>query len=116
MANQQQELFRQGRAAGTEARDDALQRVEEHAPPTWNDLAYQTLLDYARSHAEFTAPEFVIATGLPKAPEQRALGAVIRHAASDGMIENTYRTRKSPDPGQHVRPCTIWRSAVLGDH
>jgi hypothetical protein len=41
--------------------------------------------------------------------DNRAMGAVMRQAALDGLIRNTYRTKKSTRPVCNRRPITIWQ-------
>ncbi len=53
---------------------------------------------------------------IPEPVEPRAMGPVMLAAVREGWLEQTDRTRISPDPAtqNHSRPQRIFRSAVLG--
>lgn len=66
--------------------------------------------------AEFTSDDvwarMVDAGGVPPTHDNRALGAVMRWAASDGLIAATDRVRPSSRVRLHGSPRRIWRSLV----
>lgn len=82
------------------------------APRAWKLLAWQMLQEFARTHAEFTTPEFMLLARVPKPPERRATGGLIRRAKKAGWIESTGRWEESDDPVQHRRPVPVWRSRI----
>lgn len=76
--------------AAREARDQAVQRVDDNADAAWKDLAYRAVRFVALSHERFTSD--AIWAALDSHPEHvpprepRALGPVILRAVRDGLI------------------------------
>lgn len=89
-----------------EARDAALARTAGAAPGTWIADARNIIGLLASSGREFSSDE--VWSMLRHPPEPRALGAVMRQAAADGLIRGTGRTRPSTRPDCHARPVAIW--------
>lgn len=95
---------------GRQARDEALGRVQGAAPAPWLGAARQAVRDLAATGREWSSDD-VWAT-LPHPPEPRALGAVIRQMAAEGVIESTGRTKPSERPDCHARPVQCWRGVL----
>lgn len=96
----------------TKRRDEAIDRVEAHAPEDWNVAAYQAVLRVARQLQEFTTDD--VWQALAAYPnERRAIGATMRDAARTGVCSNTGRVVKSQRAGCHRRPVTVWLSHVF---
>lgn len=54
------------------------------------------------------------AADIAATPDNRALGAVMRRAATDGLIAATNELRPSQRVSLHGSPRRIWRSLVFG--
>lgn len=101
---------------GLSLRDAALAQVELAADDNWKDAAMQAVKEIAASRGEFTTDHVWEALqGLGVAThEHRAMGAVMRSACSEGLIEKTNRVVPTMRPGAHRRPVTVWRSLRYG--
>lgn len=109
MSPEQTDLFSQLRAV--EARDEAMQRVEDAAPDEWKDAADATVLKLARTGLPFTTDG--VWNLMPvKPPEPRALGPVMKRAADAGHIRATGRYVKSSEVSCHAREKKEWVGAV----
>lgn len=99
---------------GARRRDEALARVEEHAPEDWNAVATRAVLSCADRLYKFTTDDVwwqLEELGTSPPPEPRALGAVVRRLALAGRIVNTGEWRKSDRAAAHRRPISVWRAA-----
>lgn len=92
------------------AREEAIQRVEENAPPSWNREADATIRAVAARGEPFTADDLWEA-GLEKPPTPAALGPVFLRAAKAGLIRKTGRLIPTRDPVRH-RDLTEWEKAA----
>lgn len=102
--------------AAIEARDEALERVEQNASKVWTALALATVLDIANNKAEFTTDdvwEALNQLGAEDPHESRAIGAVMRNAAKDGLIRPTDRYLPSQRVACHRRPVRVWHSCTF---
>jgi hypothetical protein len=98
---------------GSVERDEALERVLRGATDDEHRLVASALMRVIRRGYEFTSDDVWaelerIAPGF-EVREKRLLGALMRVAAMDGLIETTGRSRKSTRPQHHRYPCQIWR-------
>jgi hypothetical protein len=93
--------------SAVQARDEAIARVEEHAPPSWMVEATRTVLRLAESRASFTSDDVWEVVGSP--PEPRALGAVMQRLSREGKIRATQEWRQSVRPECHARPVRVWQ-------
>lgn len=93
----------------TAARDAALAIVEAAAPGVWLDLARHTIRTLAATGEPFTSDAVWERIGQP--PEPRALGAVMRGLARDGVIVSTGTYHPSQRVQNHCRPVAVWRGA-----
>jgi hypothetical protein len=91
------------------ARDEAIQRVDEHADPDWKDHAYDLVVRTAGELYEFTQDD-VWDRGLQPTRENRALGPVFLRAARAGVCEKTDRVR--PSARSHGSGKPVWRSLI----
>jgi hypothetical protein len=98
---------------GGALRDDALQRVEDHAPVTWIDAARKMVKELAMRQEVVTSDDLWL-SGLAKPPEPRALGAVFMWAARQGLLKNTNTTTPTSQPQAHKRPIAVWSSLIYG--
>lgn len=103
---------------GTAEREEAIARADEHADPDWKEIAYRAIVWLARVYSEFTTDDVwdAMVRWYPQATthEPRALGAIMRKAARNGVIEKTDRVRESIRPVCHRNPKAVWRSRVYG--
>jgi hypothetical protein len=104
---------RQDAQAGRQLRDEAIQRVDEHAAPAWKDVAYAAVAHLSSVLPEFTTDEvwYAIANSDDVTThELRAMGAVMRRAQRAGLIEPTDRYMASTRAVCHSAPKRIWRA------
>lgn len=97
---------------GAALRDEAIERVADAADDDWKEAAFLAVKRIAALRSEFTTDhvwealqEIDVSTH-----EHRAMGAVMRAACTDGVIEKTDRVVPTRRPGAHRRPVTVWRS------
>lgn len=99
------------------AREAGIARAEEHAAPTFNEVALNLLEAYAMNHREVFCDDFwdwvKDKPMLPETHELRALGAVYRKAAHNKWIEKSGKFRSSKGAGTGPRP--IWRSLIFAE-
>jgi hypothetical protein len=72
------------RAGIIQATQEAGQQAALEFDPIWTDMAWDELVDLARSGYEFSADDLIARTG--PAPSPGAIGAVIRQASRTGLI------------------------------
>ena len=96
-------------------RDEAVERVEAHADPTWLDEAYTaiaTVCMFRGQGGEFTTDAVwavLDRAGIESPHEPRAMGPVIRRAVGSHLIEWTGQTRTSTIPHGHRRIVRVYR-------
>jgi len=98
------------------ARDDAMSRVDEHAPDAWKIEADAAIVWLARTRAEFTTDDVwqYLADGdVPMPPEPRALGPRMLAAAKRGVVGRTDRVVTCKRPERHGAPIRVWSSGVV---
>jgi hypothetical protein len=96
-------------------REEALRKVEQNAKARWRADALRAVEETARHHRTFIvdAPWKRLARITDYKPhEGRAMGAVMRRAASAGYIESTPDFRPSARIKSHRTPRRIWRSLI----
>jgi hypothetical protein len=98
---------------GTAGRDLALAAVAAHADPDWADEAYEAGVVVAQTL------RYLIALDVGKAVpdyththEPRALGAVMKRLARNGIIRATDEYVTSGNATTHASPRRIWESLV----
>ncbi len=97
------------------ARDAAIDRVDENADEAWKKAAAVIVERLCRTRGEFTTDDVwkLLADSGRGTHEPRAMGAVMRTAATGGLCANTGRVVKSVREECHNRPVAVWRSLVL---
>ena len=101
---------------GDKLRDEAINRVEEHARVSWKGAALAAVWKLAVSRESLTDDD--VWAAIPEGVtthEHRALGGTLRAAAGRGWIEVTPVHVKSQRPECHRRPIPIWRSRVYAN-
>lgn len=92
-------------------RDDGISRADEHAAEEWKEKAWTVLLFFIHNHDTFMAYEVTMAIrelDIPT-PTDRALGALIRRAVREGLIE---QAGYNNNVIAHGCPSPIWKSLV----
>ena len=100
-------------SAAKAAGDKAVDRAGSNADDEWKDVAYTAITQICRKLEYFTTDPIWYTLGASKveAPhEPRAIGAMLRSAASDGWCEPTDRYVSSERVACHGRPVRVWRS------
>lgn len=98
------------RSEALAAAEEAIEQVEGNADDEWLADARAVVRRLAETHPEFTTDD--VWRSLASTREPRALGAVMRQAAAEGIVENTHQTVPSTRPECHARPVTVWRSLL----
>ena len=99
--------------AAMESRDDALRQVTDHADPEWFYHALHVIWCLAIARDDFTTDDVWAEIGHAHSThEPRALGAVMKRAASLGYVEATDRYRPSARAACHARPVRVWASLI----
>lgn len=96
-----------------------LERVVKGQDP-WMDLAAYAIGDCAEAHynsrSHFTTDNvwrWLEVRDIDPPRDPRAMGAAIRRAKKDGVIEATGEYRKSTRPACHRRPIPVYRAKQL---
>jgi len=92
-------------------RDVALERVER-ASRAWQEKAIAAIRNVARRRKTFLVDD-VWLEDLEQPREGRAMGAAIRRALSEGIIERTEEFRPSARRTSHSTPRRVWRSLIF---
>ncbi len=99
--------------AAAKAKTEAMAQVEAHARVEWKDAA----LEAVRA-AALASPSFIVDEVWPhldddvQTHELRAMGPVMRRAATLGYIAPTDRYRLSSRISAHKNPRRVWRSLI----
>lgn len=103
-------------AAGEAAATAAIQQVAEAADEDWMQAAMEAVERAARKYPLFTTDHVwsELKTGC-STHERRAMGAVMRLAATAGVCRITDHTIKSGRVTCHRRPLRVWRSLYFGE-
>jgi hypothetical protein len=100
---------------GMSAKIDAITQVTEHADGTWWAASMRAINHLAKTRDTFTADdvlELVEAQGY-RTKENRAMGGVMRHAQTKGIIEITDVFEPSHNKRKHASPTRVWRSLIV---
>jgi hypothetical protein len=101
--------------AARDARDEAVTRVGANADQAWAARALQAVGFLAMTQPTFTSDDvWAMLADSVTTHEPRALGFVLKRAASLGYCEATDAWVQSARPDCHARPIRVWRS-LLGD-
>ena len=101
----------------TNARDEALTRVEEHADPDWMHFARLAVVCVAYNAETFTADDVwaqLDALRMERPRESRALAPVLIALKREGHIAPTDRFVNSNRVSRHAGPVRVWRSNLSG--
>ena len=96
----------------------ATTKVEAHADPAWLEMASFGVQQLAASRDVFTTDEVWewLDRNTPLRPhEPRAMGAVMKKVAAEGVIEASGLYQQSAREECHNRPVMIWRSRLRPD-
>jgi hypothetical protein len=105
------QVTRRPRSDGRAERDEAVARVDRHAPSDWKQEARDVVSRLA--HGQQTVhPDDVWDRLTTRPAEPRALGAIMVWARNQGLIEVTDEMRESERPEAHRNPKRVWRSLV----
>jgi hypothetical protein len=97
--------------AATEAKNQAIATVATNADQTWLTACYNVIVQIATTTDTFTTDTIWQAlenAALPTPHEPRAIGAVLRQAAANGLIRATDTYRPSARVACHARPIRVW--------
>lgn len=99
-------------AGGRQARDAAIQQVDEHADDAWKEDAYAAVAWLTERSDEFTTDDVWAQLNLHafETHERRAMGAIMRRAQREGLIEPTARYQQSTRAVCHCAPKRVWRT------
>jgi len=99
----------------------SMEQVEKAANEEWKELMYDIIWAVADKTEFFTTDDVCIyyralpEEGRPDTHEWKALGPIMRNAATLGYIERTDYFRKSTDGARrHNAPLQIWHSLIFG--
>lgn len=90
---------------------EAIEQAGANAPEGWIAEARAAIRHVAEALPFFISDE-IWGTGLSEPPEARAIGNVIKWAASEGLIAPTDDFVPSARPGCHRVPRRVWKSLV----
>lgn len=103
-------------AAGADhAATQAITRAGRHADPDWMRAALAAVHWCATRYTDFTTDavwERLLLQNVAPPREERALGAVMRHAARRHWIVATDRYVKSARRACHARDLRVWHSRI----
>lgn len=94
-------------------REEAIRRVESNADEKWKADAFQAVASIAREQSFLTTDDVWGKVSGDGTHEPRAMGAIMRQAASAELIEATERYEQSGRVACHRRPLRVWRSLVF---
>lgn len=99
--------------SGEERADEGAKRAADHADreiSDWSDRAYSILMSYPDGGEPFMTEDvrqYADKVGLPRAPDQRAWGHVIRRATRASKLKLVgYAPMKSPNC--NANPKSVW--------
>ena len=117
LAEQQRRLAERANfdpARARQARDAAIQQVDEHAIAAWKAAARACIERCARTLPEFSTDdvfrlliEYHVITR-----DNRAMGPQMMQAAADGLIAKTERRINTERVSRHNTEIAVWRSLV----
>ena len=98
---------------GAQLRDDAIERVAEHAAPGFLDLAVLAIERVARARPRFIVDAVWQELGdAVSTHEKRAMGAAMQQGRRLGFIDPTDDFAPSDQPQCHANPRRIWASRL----
>ena len=103
------------RRDGISLKLDSIKQASDHADGTWWAASMRAIMHLAKTRDTFTADdvlELVEAQGY-RTKENRAMGGVMRHAQTKGLIEITDVFEPSHNKRKHASPTRVWRSLIV---
>ena len=98
---------------GEARKDDGMHRAWHAANPDFKLAAEQAIRHLARTKAQFTSDDvWSLLDGVADTKEHRALGAVMRAVAKEGLISKTDRVVPTTRACANRRPVAVWRSCL----
>ena len=104
-------------SAATDARDEAIERVDKHAPATWKYHARRAVVTILYEADGLTADDvwaLLDEWQVPRPHEPRAMGAIFVALKKDGVISPTERFVNSKRVSKHAGPTRVWRGVNQG--
>lgn len=92
------------------ARDEAMQRVDDHAEEDWQTRALDALHTIALRQRTLLANDVWELVERPHEP--RATGPLMMKAKKEGWIEATDSYMPVPSVKSHAAPVRVWRSLI----
>jgi hypothetical protein len=92
------------------AGDAGMAQAHDNAPAEWRDRAWEALAEWLRTRPLLHVDDFWAEADIEEPPEPRALGALFRRAAREGMMTKT--DQWLPSVRSHGAPKVVWRSLV----
>lgn len=102
-----------GRLSATQARDDAMRRVADHADPAFAQTVIDIIHALCVSSATFNADD--IWAAMPRGivtHDNRALGPMLEAARKEGWCQPTMEHRSTTRASNHARPIRMWKSLL----
>jgi hypothetical protein len=99
---------------GALLREEGIRRADDHANPTWREIALLAVKTAAKSKGYLTTDDVWQRIRLTEyqTHEKRALGPVMRAAQKRGWIVPLDEWELSKRPECHRRPCRVWVSRL----
>lgn len=99
---------------GEANKTDGMARAWDNANSAWKNAALDVVHQLATAKEEFTSDHvWAQLDSLGHSTrEHRAMGAVMRQAALDGLIAKTDRVVPTLRPCANRRPIAVWRSLI----
>lgn len=95
--------------AATEAKEKAIAAVATNTNPDWWHHCYNIIATTTNTFTTDDIWQALENAALPIPHEPRAIGAVLRQAAADGLICPTDTYQPSARVACHSRPVRVWR-------
>lgn len=104
------------RSAAVQRREDAIERVEAHAAPTFAELALAAIKRVAEARDRFIVDTvWVELDGAAGTHDNRAMGPIMLKARKNGWIAPTNEYMPSAQTRCHGNPRRIWLSKLKGN-
>lgn len=104
----------QGEALAKEGMDRAIEHADRKVD-AWSDIARGFLTGFVQQNARFTCEEVWLAAeaaGIPRPPDRRAWGGILRGAAMRGLIQKLPVPEKSIVVHNHGQPVAVYERRI----
>ena len=101
--------------ASVRAKKNGMSRAEAHADPQWKLDMIEAIRTVASRHKFLTSDEVwqeLSNSYVSSTHDPRAMGSIMKKAASLGLIVQTEQYLPSKRVVAHARPIRVWRSLV----